>query len=133
MKDEKSKPTEVDPRLNELRGEAASLIRTYLWQSEKPPPRSMLSGDQRPWTMGRDLSMWNALVREGNDPETVNGAITLVRKMIRIQGPMTLQIFYGNGGKTRPIFEQCKTAWLKDTQKKPKHLSGILREIMSDG
>lgn len=118
-----------DAALNELRGEAASLIRTYLWLSERPPQ----SRDSRPWTMGRELSMWNALVREGNDPEAINGAITLVRKMIRIQGPMTLHIFYSNGGKTRPIFEQCKTLWLDTQEKNPKHLGAVLREIMSDG
>lgn len=129
MSTKKSKPTEVDPRINELRGEAASLIRTYLWRSERPPK----SRDARPWTMGRELSMWNALVREGNDPEQINGAIMTVRSLTRITGPMTLHIFYSNAGKTRPIFEQCKSAWLKDSEKKPKHLSDVLKEIMSNG
>ncbi len=125
-----SKPTEVDPRIKELRGEAASLIRTYLWRSSNPPR----SRDGRPWTMGRELSIWNALVAEGNDPEEINGAIMKVRGlMTRVSGPMTLHIFYSNGGKTRPIFEQCKSAWLKDSEKKPKHLSDVLKEIMSDG
>ena len=118
----------MSAELNELRGEAAALIRKHLWLSKDPPQRRLPTGP--PWTMNRELSMWNALVKEGNDPEAVNGAITLVRKMIRIQGPMTLQIFYSNGGKTRPIFEQCKTLWLDTQEKNPKHLSDVLREIM---
>ena len=125
-----SKP-EVDPRIKELRGEAAALIRKYLWLS-KTPPVSPQTFD-KPWTMGRELSMWNALVREGNDPEEINGAITVVRKRLRIVGPMTLHIFYSNGGKTRPIFEQCKSAWLKDQDKKPKRFIDVLKEIVADG
>ena len=112
--------------LNELRGEAARLIRTHLWQSPNPPP----SRTAHPWHMGRDLSMWNRLVAEGNDAETVNGAITLVRQVTDITGPMTLAIFYGNGGKTRPIFEQCKSRWLATEKEGPKQFKDVLREIV---
>lgn len=125
-------PTEVDPRINELRGEAAALIRQHLWRSKSPPqvPADM-NHDPRPWHMGRDLSIWNALVREGNDPETVNGAITKVRKLLsRIPGPMTMHIFYSNGGKTRPIFEQSKSAWLRDQEKQPKLFKDALRSVL---
>ena len=80
--------------------------------------------------MGRDLSMWNALVKEGNDPETVNGAITVVRKRTRIVGPMTMHIFYSNGGKTRPIFEQCKSRWLATEKEGPRQFRDVLREVM---
>lgn len=117
-----------DPALNELRGEAARLIRVNLWQSADPPP----SRNGKPWHMGRDLSMWNALVREGNDPETVNGAITVVRKLTGISGPMTLNIFYSNGGKTRPIFEQCKARWLNAQERAPKQFKDILRSLVNE-
>ncbi len=117
----------ADPALNEIRGEAARLIRTHLWQSATPPR----SSNGRPWHMGRDLSMWNALVKEGNDPETINGAITVVRQLMgNISGPMTMQIFYGNGGKTRPIFEQCKSRWLATEKEGPKRFIDVLREVM---
>ena len=128
---DKSKPTEADPRIKELRGEAAALIRKYLWLSKTPPMMNVQ--DSRPWTMGRDLSMWNALVKEGNDPEEINGAITVVRKRTRIVGPMTMHIFYSNAGKTRPIFEQCKSAWLSEQDKKPKRFVDVLKEIVADG
>ena len=120
----------TDPTLNELRGEAAALIRKHLWRS-KTPPQLYLAETLRPWTMGRDLSMWNALVKEGNDPETINGAITKVRGLLRhIPGPMTMHIFYSNGGKTRPIFEQCKSAWLKEEKEGPRQFKDVLREVM---
>lgn len=119
----------ADPALNELRGEAAALIRKHLWRSTQCPALSML-GDHRPWHMGRELSMWNALVREGNDPETLNGAITKVRALTGIPGPMTMHIFYSNGGKTRPIFEQCKSAWLKEEKEGPRQFKDVLREVM---
>ena len=117
----------ADPALNELRGEAAALIRKHLWQSNMTPGHSR---DGRPWNMGRDLSMWNALVREGNDPEIVNGAITVVRAVTNISGPMTLHIFYSNGGKTRPIFEQCKSRWLSDQENQPTLFKDALRSIV---
>ena len=115
---------------NELRGEAAALIRKHLWRSKTPPQvPTELNWDHRAWNMGRELSMWNALVREGNDPETVNGAITKVRGMTGIHGPMTLHIFYSNGGKTRPIFEQCKSRWLTEDKKRPKRFKDILKDL----
>ena len=126
----------ADPRINELRGEAASLVRTHLWRSENPPPLYDPVRDcyyHGSWNMGRELSIWNALVAEGEDPEVVNGAITKVRALTRISGPLTLKIFYGRGGKTRPIFEQCKSAWLKDSENKPKRFMDVLREIVADG
>ena len=121
-----SKPTEPDSYVGPMRGEAAALIRKHLWRSKNPPEPF----NERSWTMGRDLSIWNALVREGNDPEEINGAITKVRDLTRITGPMTLHIFYSNGGKTRPIFEQCKSAWLADSEKRPKRFVDVLREIV---
>ncbi len=127
----------ADPALNELRGEAARLIRIHLWQSKHAPLLSAFhdgvwsSARERVWHMGRDLSMWNRLVAEGNDPETVNGAITVVRQIMGgITGPMTMQIFYGNGGKTRPIFEQCKSRWLATEKEGPKRFIDVLREVM---
>ena len=111
---------------NELRGEAARLIRKHLWQSSTPPaPYHGGPG----WNMGRDLSIWNRLVAEGNDPETVNGAITVVRKLTGIHGPMTLVIFYGRGGKTRPIFEQCKARWLKTEKEGPKRFKDVMKDL----
>ncbi len=111
--------------MKELRGDAAALIRKHLWQSTKAPP----SRDGRPWTMGRELSMWNALVREGNDPEEVNGAITNVRALTNISGPMTLHIFYSNGGKTRPIFEQCKSRWLASEKEGPRRFKDVMKDL----
>ena len=80
--------------------------------------------------MGRDLSMWNRLIAEGNDPETVNGAITKVRDHTGISGPMTMAIFYSTKGNARPIFEQCKSAWLNDQRNQPQQFRDVLREVM---
>ena len=124
----KSKPTEVDSRIKEFRGEAAALIRHHLWRSKTPPQDN--DRMHRRWTMGRELSMWNALVAEGNDPETINGAITKVRALMNISGPMTLHIFYSNGGKTRPIFEQCKSAWLASEKEGPQQMKDVLRSVL---
>ena len=79
--------------------------------------------------MGRDLSIWNQLVSEGNDPETINGAITTVRQVTGISGPITLAIFYGRGGKTRPIFEQSKTRWLDSQRGGSQRFKDILRQL----
>ena len=113
--------------LNELRGEAAVLIRSHLWRSSCPP---ILAVGGRAWHMGRDLSIWNALVREGNDTEVVNGAITVVRAVTNISGPMTLTIFYSRAGKARPIFEQCKARWLNDAETQPKLFKDVLRGLV---
>ncbi len=124
----RSTPTEASQEINEIRGEAAVLIRRHLWRASCPP---ILEVGGRPWHMGRDLSMWNRLVAEGNDPETINGAITVVRQIMGgITGPMTMQIFYGNGGKTRPIFEQCKSRWLATEKEGPRQFKDVLREVM---
>ena len=115
-----SDPTE----LKRLRGDAATLIRRHLWQSKRPP-----NSGGRVWHMGRDLSIWNALVREGEDPETVNGAIAKVRALTNISGPMTLHIFYSSSGKTRPIFEQAKSKWLAEQKANPQTFKQILGDM----
>jgi len=85
--------------MNELRAEAAKLIRQ--WWTKTPPPKG--------WHMGRELSIWKRLVRL-DSPEIVNGAMTMLPMMAPNLEP-SLKYFYGpNCG---PLYERCKAAYLK--------------------
>ena len=95
--------------VTEMRGEAAALIREHLWLG-KTPPRSV---DRRPWTMGRELSIWNLLVAAHFRPCDINGAITVARKLRRDwEGtPVRMTVFYwqrqGGVFTATPFLEQC--------------------------
>jgi len=99
--------------LHELRSEAVPLIKEHLWLADEPPP----SPDKRPWSIARDLSVWNRLVDAGYDPEHLNGAISVCREVARnMSGPKTLCVFYwrtDDGFNATPFLERCIAKYLK--------------------
>lgn len=91
--------------MNELRGEAAELIRDDWWGGKL----SELQTD-RSWHMGRELDIWNQLVTR-DSPELVNGAMSVLFDVAPdLERPVTLRIFYAQN--TTPLYEQCKAQWL---------------------
>ena len=78
---------------HELRSEAAGLIRKHLWNgaSEKDLPPAF----GKPWTMGRDLNIWNALTKHYKTEE-LNAAIRVARSLRPDwqDQPMTMRCFY---------------------------------------
>jgi hypothetical protein len=91
-----SAPDEVD-----WRSEAAKIVRAW-WAEAKPSPG---------WHMGRELSIRKRLVRLDGD-ELVNGAMTMLRVVAPdVERPYSLRLFYGK--KSTPLYEQCKSEWLK--------------------
>ena len=60
---------------------AAAAIRKHLWQPTKPGP---LGG--RPWTMARELQIFDRLAREV-DPLELVGAIEHIRRLTNTRGP----------------------------------------------
>ena len=66
---------------------AAAAIREHLWQPWPPPP---LGG--RPWTMGRELQIFDQLARHV-DPIELIGAIEHVRAVTCTQGPIRMTWF----------------------------------------
>lgn len=94
--------------LHALRSAAVPLIQDHLWLS-KVPPRSL---DAKPWTIGRELSIWNLLVAANFEPEHINGAITVVRTLRRDWDgqPLRMSVFYWKrqgGFCATPFLEQC--------------------------
>lgn len=67
-----------------LRAAAADAIRHYLWQPTAPGP---LGG--RPWTMGRELRIFDQLCKH-MDPLELIGAIAHVRALAGTEGPARL-------------------------------------------
>lgn len=57
--------------------EAAGIIRRHVWRGIMPP-----SPDRRPWSMARELHIWQRLVDAGHDPHELNAALTMLR-MVR--------------------------------------------------
>ena len=100
--------------MHRLRSEAVPLIHQHLWLGKKPPR----SPDKRPWSIARDLSIWNLLVEAKFDPEHINGAITVVRTLRSDwEGePLKLTIFYWQrqGGEfcSTPFLEAAIGYWL---------------------
>ena len=64
---------------------AAAAIRRHLWQPGPPGP---LGG--RPWTMGRELQVFDRLVAHGWDPVELLGAIEHIRTITGTTGPARL-------------------------------------------
>lgn len=95
--------------LHKYRSDAVPLIQTHLWLG-KEPPRSV---DKRPWSMARELSIWNLLVKANFKPEHINGAIAVTRKLRPDWDgeKLRLTIFYWSrqGGvfTATPFLEQC--------------------------
>lgn len=80
--------------------EAAGIIRR--WWKRTPPE----SG----WHMGRELSIWKRLIRL-DEPEVVNGAMTMLPLLAPNLNPPSLRHFYGP--RSGPLYEQCKAEWMK--------------------
>lgn len=64
---------------------AAVAIRRHLWQPGPPGP---LGG--RPWTMARELQVFDRLVSHGWDPVELLGAIEHIRTITGTTGPARL-------------------------------------------
>lgn len=95
-----------------LKGHAAALIRHHLWLGPDAPE----SPDSRPWTMGRELSVWQRLVDAGYNPEHLNGAITVVRNVSQRAEQLTMLIFYWKKGDeftATPFLERCVATYLR--------------------
>ena len=65
-----------------LRSAAAEAIRAHLWQPHPPGPHG-----GRPWTMGRELDIFDRLVSHGWDPVELLGAIAHIRTVAGTTGP----------------------------------------------
>lgn len=95
--------------LHRFRSEAVPLIREHLWLGTVPPR----SADKKPWTMARELSIWNLLVAAKFEPEQINGAITVVRALRKDWAgtPLKLTVFYwtrqGGVFTATPFLESC--------------------------
>ena len=74
-----------------LWNDAAGLIRTHLWKRKTPPP----SPDGKPWHMGRECSVYKALLKCGWRAEEINGAISVLQTVEPYDGPRRLTVFYG--------------------------------------
>jgi hypothetical protein len=118
---------QLTPDEVEMRGEAAALIRKHLWLGTRPPPPHPTD---RPWHMGRDLSIWKRLVLLGQDAEELNGAIEVVRELLPDHAhiPLRLTVFYNRQGYATPLLEEAKGRWQKRRLVKPQALKGQARE-----
>ena len=117
--------------MNALRGDAAALIRLHLWQGKIPPK----SPDKRPWTMSRELSIWNLLVKGRFNPDDINGAIAVMRTVRPYDGQMTLRWFYwfkkDEGFGSTPFLEQCVGYHHKGQRDDKRHKGAIPQNIKS--
>ena len=86
-------------------GDAAELIRTHLWRGKQPPPPP--HPKDKPWTMGRCLSIYKRLIFCGYDPADLNAAIPRVRDYIKQDVPLRMTVFYNGKGYATPLLEQC--------------------------
>lgn len=95
-----------DP-LHQARGEAAALIRLHLWKGDTPPDRCGAG-----WTMGRELSVWNNLVKRFT-PEEVNGAIEVCRVALGFKPTdlLSMKLFQVEGRGDR--LAECVGVWRK--------------------
>ena len=118
-------------------GEAAVLIREFLWLGKTPPPPPHPS--QPPWHMGRDLSIYKRLLQSGRTAEQINLAIRHVRSVLRdCSGvPLRLTVFYNGHEYATPLFEQAlgiaykaEESNYKQSKRLPPSVRSILREMV---
>ncbi len=88
-----------------LRSAAAEAIRAHLWQPHPPGP---LGG--RPWTMGRELQIFDRLVSHGWDPLELLGAIEHVRAVANTRGPARLT-WLVHPQRGRALLSRCVAAY----------------------
>ena len=107
--------------------DAAGMIRKELWKRKHPPP----SPDGKPWTMGRECSVYKALLKCGWKAEEINGAISVLQTVEPYDGPRRLTVFYGQrvdpDNPQRIVWtgtatmERCVGYWRNSVQwKRPK-------------
>lgn len=120
------------PDARTMKGYAAALIRHYFWLDTKPPS----SPDSRPWTMARELSVWQRLVDAGYTPEDVNGAIAHYRRVFPGKtDPCRMTVFYwrtDGGFNSTPVLEECIAARHKSERTRPRLPSELRRARFSD-
>lgn len=99
-----------------LRSAAAEAIRAHLWQPTAPGP---LGG--RPWTMGRELEIFDRLCKD-HDPVELLGAIEYVRDITHTQGPARLTWFL-HPERGHALLSRC-LAWTRQYQDNRAHVPG---------
>lgn len=128
----KYEPKAKDPTAYALKSEAAPLIREHLWLGNVPPPPPHPS--DKPWSMARDLHIWQHLVDAGYTPELLNGAITTVRGIMTNgngERPLTMRVFWWKGAT--PLVEQAIGEFCKreiEEGSKQGRLPPTVRDIM---
>ena len=102
---------------DEFRGEFAQLVRRHLWQSKEPPAKD--------WTMGREYSIRDRLIAQGESPEIINAVYE------RYRGPpATGKIYWAKD--SRPRWEIDKNECLKSQPARvPKGLPTV-GEVLSE-
>ena len=102
---------------DELRGEFAQLVRKHLWQSKEPPAKD--------WTMGREFSIRDRLLAQGESPEIINSVVARYRG-----DPATMKVYWAKD--SRPRWEIDKNECLKSQPARvPKGLPTV-GEILSE-
>lgn len=127
----------LTPAENQAMGDAAELIRTHLWLGNRPPRYQ----DSRPWTMGRDLSIWKRLLFTGRTPPEINGVIENVRGVLRHLNQdekLTMRCLYFD--RATAVYEQARSRWIQGqeaetfgphgTGKLPPRVRSILRGMV---
>ncbi len=102
---------------------AAAAIRRHLWQPEPPGP---LGG--RPWTMARELQVFDRLIAHGWDRDELLGAIEHVRAIANTKGParMTWLVHPQRG---RALLSRAVAEYHRSLPPLPRLLADIRRDI----
>lgn len=95
----------------------AGLIKSELWLGKDPPP----SPDTKPWTMGREHSVFKQLLK-GWSAEELVGALSVIQTVNPYDKPRRGTVFYGTrvDPKDRariiwtgtPMLERCVSYWI---------------------
>jgi hypothetical protein len=127
-------PTQQSKTLTtEELGEAAVLIREFLWLGKTPPPPPHPS--QPPWHMGRDLSIYKRLMQSGRTAEEINEAIRHVRMVMTNHAGVPLSMLCLYHSNATPIFERALGVAYKhraDNYKQRKMLPPSVRSILRE-
>ena len=125
-------PTQQSKTLTtEELGEAAVLIRQFLWLGKTPPAPPHPS--QGPWHMGRDLSVYRRLLQSGRTPEEINTAIRNVRRVLRNHEGVPLSMLCLYHSKATPVFEtSLGMAYKVDKRKQDNRLPPSVRSVLRE-
>ena len=108
-----SKETGLKPNVEKYRGEFATIIRKYWWQSKEPPIR--------PHSMINDMDIRTQLLKQGWDAAELNKVLALY-----VGQPATLKLVYKRGG--RGILNELRGKYHKLESTKMPSISQIMRE-----